>query len=59
MHYPGVTIKMITQTMFHLLIRNCIEVTFVYANENVNDIPQQFDSQSFQSQCFWKSDLLN
>ena len=27
------------------------EVTFVYAGENVNDIPQQFDSQSFTNVC--------
>jgi hypothetical protein len=26
-----------------------LEVTFEYAGENVNDIPQQFDSQSFQN----------
>jgi hypothetical protein len=27
--------------------KELFEVTFVYAGENVNDIPQQFDSQSF------------
>jgi hypothetical protein len=27
------------------------EVTFEYAGENVNDIPQQFDSQSFTNVC--------
>jgi hypothetical protein len=31
--------------------KKLFEVTFVYANENVNDIPQQFDSQSFTNVC--------
>jgi hypothetical protein len=39
-----------------LLLNNCflsqlLEVTFEYAGENVNDIPQQFDSQSFTNVC--------
>ena len=31
--------------------KELFEVTFVYAGENVNDIPQQFDSQSFTNVC--------
>jgi hypothetical protein len=31
--------------------RELFEVTFGYAGENVNDIPQQFDSQSFTNVC--------
>jgi hypothetical protein len=32
--------------------KELFEVTFGYADENVNDIPQQFDSQSFTNLKF-------
>ena len=31
--------------------KELFEVTFVYAGDDVNDIPQQFDSQSFINVC--------
>jgi hypothetical protein len=40
MHYPGVTINNNVSSPN----KELFEVTFVYAGENVNDIPQQFDS---------------